>query len=736
LLWSRHLIGYISVSGASILVHVGEASLGTTKAFTHGSLVFDLTARSVTFGKLPSIALPDGLTLSDGGVLQFQLVGPDGTPRKQKRTGVLRANEKQPCILRIAGTSKTPRKFSASDGWRYETYKYRAYLSHPGLNADNEIPPWLKASISRQKLFWNRMAFLCRQARRQCSPAPTNEIVAFVQNIIVPEIDRLNNALGRSKEKMTHPVKLKTEMPGLDGLWNFVGRLRKRIERGRAVPGDLLDKVVEFAEQFKPDYTPINEFIAGFSEIAKKEALALDLRHFEIRPCVKAFEAILERRKTTKAPFSEGWPLTRYLDSAQDTSWGLHYYFNSAGCDSALLASGEGVPGLTFGPALKPSDTGHKMLTGVAAKRTFREAEISIPGNNHERWNFRFGVLQHRPLPTNSHLKEWKLIHQGGKLWLCLVVELQRAVPVRSPHTAGLDIGWRLTEEGLRFGTLYEAATESFQDLIIDLHKSPTDPKDRVPFRIDLGLTRWDKRNISQILPELELGEPIPTLIEIRSALQRRRDYYKDAAKVLLRNHLGERLPTWFNKAGRRGLLKMSEGFKDDASVQEILDVWRKKDQQIGKLISMYFDRTIKRVEYGQAQVAHDVCRHLQQKGVTRLLVETRFLARASQRQDNEYSVCLKLSQKYRQFVAVGKFVTILKNTAAKYGIVVDAQKAKNTTRICIFCDNLNQSTEKEQFSCKRCRKLIKQDQNAAVNLARFGCNQALAEMALHAGEL
>jgi hypothetical protein len=64
------------------------------------------------------------------------------------------------------------------------------------------------------------------------------------------------------------------------------------------------------------------------------------------------------------------------------------------------------------------------------------------------------------------------------------------------------------------------------------------------------------------------------------------------------------------------------------------------------------------------------------QKTTTRLIVETSFLARASQLHDNEAPDALKNSQKYRQFAAVGKFVSKLKNIAAKYGMVVDAHDA------------------------------------------------------------
>jgi transposase len=129
------------------------------------------------------------------------------------------------------------------------------------------------------------------------------------------------------------------------------------------------------------------------------------------------------------------------------------------------------------------------------------------------------------------------------------------------------------------------------------------------------------------------------------------------------------------------------------------------------------------------------VCRYLKLKGTSHLIVEASFVAKAFRKQDNEDPAALKNSHKYRQFVAVGKFVAVLKHIAVKYAIVVDTHEAINTTRICHHCNHLNASTEKETFSCEGCHKVLNQDQNAAINLSRFGRDPELAKMALHAGK-
>ena len=112
------------------------------------------------------------------------------------------------------------------------------------------------------------------------------------------------------------------------------GRSGQFARNGNFAEG-LLDKVVEFAERYKADYTPLNEFLKAVDTIAERESAALRLRRFEILPTITAFKATLERRRTTKVPWSEGWPMIKYSDRPKAANWGLHYYFNKAGVEAA-----------------------------------------------------------------------------------------------------------------------------------------------------------------------------------------------------------------------------------------------------------------------------------------------------------------------------------------------------------------------------------------------------------------
>ncbi len=724
------MIDHLSYSEDTLYVHLAGISMKATKAFTHGRVVFDEESHLATFGPL-AVPFPENLTLSDGAEVAMCLVGPNGAPRKQTREIVLRVDSKRAGIYSAPGLAKSPRKFTAEEGWRIEVFKYRAYFSHPGLRTDSHIPVWLSESIARQKAFWNRLAWLCREARRKCSPVPVELIRGFVNETILPRIDDFNRCLGPSKDRIRHPARLKSEEPGVDALWGFINRLRTRIEKRHSLPDGLLDECVAFAQQFRVDYAPINDFLVRFPSAAREESAKLGLCWYESEQVIQAFNAVLKGRKSKHASFSDGWPAINYADRPHFDEWNLHYPMKTSPIAVEDLDYGPGIPGLRFGPALPTNATGHPTQIGTARLRRLREADISIRGGNRQVRVFRFGVLQHRSLPPGSHLKAWRLVYKEKALWLCLTVEVQRPVSIPSSPTAGLDIGWRRTEAGIRFGVLYEPNSKSFVNLTMNFQLPPRNQTDRVPFRMDLGPTRWERRNISTLLPGWSIGDdPVPGAFELRGAVQSRIESQMQKVRILLKQRLGGRFPAWGDKAGRKGLLKMADEFRDDMKVGEITAEWCREDAMVLASYRLLCRKITQRIEDGHYEVAHDICRFLRNKNIGRLIVEARFLARVTQQRNGYVHESLKRSQKYRQFVAVGKFVMILRHTATKYGIVVEQIEATNTTRICQHCNHLNPSTNLEAYQCESCGVVVDQDQNAAVNLSRFAEDPSLLDAA------
>jgi hypothetical protein len=460
------------------------------------------------------------------------------------------------------------------------------------------------------------------------------------------------------------------------------------------------------------------------------------------------FNAVLKNRKTRKAAWSDGWPKIRYCDDPRQEDWSIQYYFNKAGVKAEGLETSKGVPGLEFGRPKNPSETNHPNIRGRAARYLLREATITVPsGTKGEDWSYSFGILQHRPLPANSHIKQWELVYAERKLWLCLTVEHQRPVARPGELAAALDIGWRRVKDGprmdgVRIGVLYEPATKTFREIEVNLVKSPNDPTHRTPFEVALGPTRKEKRHITAFLPDWKPGEPIPGTFELRSILSTRRSYLKNTVKANLCKALGEQVPGWFDKADKNGIFALREMVPDNAEVKELVDTFEKDLEALDNLghsgmpeqyrtTKEYMASVTRRLQYGYEQVAHDICRYLLSKEITHLVIESNFLAKLAQNSEPTQTeeaehFALVNSQKYRQFVGVGKFVAILKKTTPKYAISVSVNAPENTTRICAYCEHLNPPTAKQHFQCEGCNRLIDQDQNAAVNLSRSASNPEL----------
>jgi hypothetical protein len=589
------------------------------------------------------------------------------------------------------------------------------------LKTDAGLPEWLKASIARQKALWNRLAWLCRYARRRCSPAPVDELRRLVRETILPTLDQFNRSLGRpnSKQKIGHPDKLKVEEPEMGSLWSLIGSLRMRIEQQRPVPDGLMETLMAFAERFAPDYGPINEFQRTLNDLANREADKLGLLWYERLAVIGAFQAVLKTRGTNQSAFCDGWPQIRYSDDPRAGEWSLQFPMKRPDISSESLETGRGVPGLSFGPPLPAPETGHPAMVGSATRRQLREAEIRLPGEKGERQIYRFGVLQHRPLPAGAHIKGWKLVAKDRALWLCLTVEWQRPAASAQPMVAGLDIGWRRTEEGVRFGTLYGPGSGTVRELVMDFQRSPRNQGDRVPFRIDLGPTRWERRSLLRLLPDWKPGDPVPGAFELKRAAQASMDARTQALKLLLKRLLGERVPAWVERAGRRGLRKLAAEFSSEPAVARAISQWEAQDIAAHDVYALLSKRAARRIEDGHREVAHDVCRFLKDKGITRLAVETNFLAKVAKAKKNDAPESLRQGAKYRHFAAVGRFLTNLKHIAVKYGLVVEAHNTANTTRICHRCNHLNPASKKEAYPCEGCFVTLRQDENAAINLSR-----------------
>jgi hypothetical protein len=109
---------------------------------------------------------------------------------------------------------------------------------------------------------------------------------------------------------------------------------------------------------------------------------------------------------------------------------------------------------------------------------------------------------------------------------------------------------------------------------------------------------------------------------------------YRNAAKEQFRAHLDGILPPEVQSAGSSNLEKFVEAHADDPRIQEIFTTWAKEDDAIGRVLSMYRTRSTRRIEDSHAQVAHDICCHIEERGIHRILIETAAAACSTRSKD------------------------------------------------------------------------------------------------------
>ena len=127
--------------------------------------------------------------------------------------------------------------------------------------------------------------------------------------------------------------------------------------------------------------------------------------------------------------------------------------------------------------------------------------------------------------------------------------------------------------------------------------------------------------------PDWKNGNPVPNSLISELGLQTRRDDYKNSAKILLRKHLGMRLPTWFENTGHNGLLQIEKEFKDDLVVRDILRDWKQQDEMVERFVCICVGSITRRLEHGHAQVAHEICRYLQNKATPFRLISRNIIS-------------------------------------------------------------------------------------------------------------
>ncbi len=538
------LLARIEFADDSLYVHEEASTLSGTWAFKSGTIIVDPTARTISLSKKFVFPLPEGFSPSESKPLKLLLVDNAGKLKPQTRTELLTLADPAGKIkphqideLRVLGTAvyralgkSRQRSRDQKDGWGYRVLRFRAYMTHPGIETDKLYPPrqlgdsspipesyWLSDTIHRNRLFWNRLVRRCEYARSLCETAPIGEVKAFTSEVVLPAIDAMNLTFNRSQSglKMKHPRSLKVENPSTDSLRRFAYQLKRMAGDGVPVPIGLDEQIGEFIAKYPIDRKPVFDFYRDFKAIAIEEAKNFHLKGYERETWIAAFKRVLDARiskeKVAKEggerlPFSSGWPKFKIGESDLDEDWGIHIRVGDANVSADAILHPKGIPGIRLGDPVEPAVSGHPLMgrdpafRKQADRRKLRQATISLDKGTKV---FRFAVLQHQDIPDGAFVKAWRLLHKRGVYWLCYVLEVQNPasaiIGVAAGRAAGLDTGWRQVSSGMRIGMLWDCDTGRFQEITVSLSESPGAVSARRAFHIAMGPSRHGRETLRLI---------------------------------------------------------------------------------------------------------------------------------------------------------------------------------------------------------------------------------------------
>ncbi len=763
------LLARIEFADDSLYVHEEASSLSGTWAFKSGTIVIDPTARTISLGKKFVFPLPEGFVPSESRPLKLLLVDNAGKLKPQTRTELLTLADPAGKIkphqideLRVLGSAvyraigkSRQRSRDQKDGWVYRVIRFRAYMSHPGIETDKLHPPrvfgdtrpipesyWLSDTVHRNRLFWNRLVARCEYARGLCETAPIEEVRAFVNEVVLPAIDAMNLTFDRSQSrfKMKYPRHLKIDRPSTDSLWRFAYRLKRMAEEGVPVPVGLEDQIREFIAKFPIDRKPIFDFYRNFKSIAAEEAKNFQLKGYEAQSWIAAFKRVLDARSSKEKaakglgehlPFSAGWPKFKMGESDLDEDWGIHVRVGQANVSAEAILHPLGIPGIRMGDPVEPAVSGHPLMgrdpafRKQADRRKLRQATISLDQGTKV---FRFAVLQHQDIPDGAFVKAWRLLHKRGVYWLCYVLEVQNPasaiIGVAAGRAAGLDTGWRQVSSGMRIGMLWDCDTGRFQEITVSLSESPGAVSARRPFHIAMGPSRHGRETLRLIRDARREGmEHMLPAYHDRGVdtfqglvdLQTRRNAAKDRMKRRVTELMEADTPAQWEKTGLQGLRRFVSNCGNPSVVEELRE-WIDYDEAVGANYARLWAKVISRRDRGYEYVAHDIGKLLWGR-IARLGVETKFLKKMNEHQSNADPEAVKRSQKYRQWAGLGSFLSILGRILAKYGITVVEVDSGNTTLMHRRCGHVMQRPTGLRIECPSCCVEFDQDENAAENI-------------------
>ena len=161
--------------------------LSAIMSFMRGTFVFDSASHTVRLGKHPAIPLPASLQAEEG--FHTQLCSSSTQRHSENADTHRRCLFALRMVLFVSLASYVSARAAPKTAGQSGFIASGPIRNTLGIESDEALPQWIIDSITRQRLFWNKLAYLCREARRACSAVPMEVIQNFITESVRPSID-------------------------------------------------------------------------------------------------------------------------------------------------------------------------------------------------------------------------------------------------------------------------------------------------------------------------------------------------------------------------------------------------------------------------------------------------------------------------------------------------------------------------------------------------------------------
>lgn len=316
--------------------------------------------------------------------------------------------------------------------------------------------------------------------------------------------------------------------------------------------------------------------------------------------------------------------------------------------------------------------------TRVDDKKSYRYLEVPVE--------------LHRPLPEDATIKSIALQNHGTLLnpddWkVSITLDVPERYSPAAMHRCGLDLGWRMTEHGLRVGFWVGSDGPKGEILLpqewINKARHLDSLRTAISASAKVVLNACCACYEGDLPPELsaltaQADRPSKALVILCKRLQRQDWAASDALRPA-----AQLLRSWW-ESNRRGLVEAE-------NLQRKLENRRK---------------TIYQVE----------AKRLAERYGT-IVVEALDLRRLAKLQAKHVPLAV---QRCLRWAAISELRTWLKHQTTKHHGVLKEVPAMDTTQRCAACGHINhQSTLQPIMVCEKCETVWDQDENAGTNLMR-----------------